>query len=204
MSAPLALQTGPPRWSSTPSTGLCKSSLKRSARVGFSLIEIIVAMAICLLGLAAILQISNLSQSFARKAAEAAELQILAQNRINEVLAGIVPLESVGDGVCPENTEVGYSLSIEPHEQLPLVLLEVSVRPLARDRESSPSPNPQTETAGARRREQREREVTLRRWLALPSQEASDFRSNSKANESVVPSLPSLPPPSSAEEDGNQ
>ncbi|MCE2793620.1 MAG: hypothetical protein LW697_14400, partial [Blastopirellula sp.] len=117
---------------------------------------------------------------------------------------GIVPLESVGDGVCPENTEVGYSLSIEPHEQLPLVLLEVSVRPLARDRESSPSPNPQTETAGARRREQREREVTLRRWLALPSQEASDFRSDSKANESVVPSLPSLPPPSSAEEDGNQ
>ncbi|MFO0035805.1 MAG: prepilin-type N-terminal cleavage/methylation domain-containing protein, partial [Planctomycetota bacterium] len=80
MSAPLALQTGPPRWSSTPSTGLCKSSLKRSARVGFSLIEIIVAMAICLRGHPPNLQISNPTPSFSPNAPQAAENQNIAHN----------------------------------------------------------------------------------------------------------------------------
>lgn len=172
-------------------------------RAGFSLIEIIVAMAICLLGLAAILQMSNLSQTFARKAADAAELQILCQNRINEVLAGLVPLEPVSEGICPENPDVGYSLSLEPHEQLPLVLLEASVRPLDRELEKSarsPSAPPATRTS---RREQRDREVTLRRWLALPAGQTTPSAMDS-APRQTSPSLAPVPPSTlGSDEDDN-
>lgn len=178
-----------------------RPALRRRA---FSLIEIMVAMAICLLGLAAILQMSNLSQTFARKASDAAELQILCQNRINEVLAGLVPLEPVSEGICPENTEVGFSLNLEPHDQLPLVLLEVSVRPLERDLERSSSlkaPPPKTQT---RRREQRDRQVTLRRWLALPSGQALPTFADSPAREPSLPGAPGFPPPGSNAEDDNE
>jgi prepilin-type N-terminal cleavage/methylation domain-containing protein len=172
-------------------------------RSGFSLIEIIVAMAICMLGLAAILQMSNLSQSFARKAADTTELQILCQNRINEVLARVVPLEPVSEGICPENPGIGYSLSLEPDEQLPLVLLEVSVRQLGEEREQPTNPKAPTPTAGTRRREQREREVTLRRWLALPRGETLPSSADSPTKEPAVPAPPGLPSSSGDEEDSN-
>lgn len=169
---------------------------------GFSLIEVIVAMAICLLGLAAILQMSNLSQSFARKAADTTELQIICQNRVSEVLAGLVPLESVTERKCPENEAVTYTLRLEPHEQLPLALLEVTVKPLTEKvsvTPTSPQGKSSSPPSSVRRRDQREREVTLRRWIALSNRPSQLGPGNSNSPEMAPPGI--LPPTPPAVED---
>jgi prepilin-type N-terminal cleavage/methylation domain-containing protein len=146
----------------------------RHLRSGFSLIEVIVAMAICMLGLAAVLQMSNLSQRFARKATEAIDLQILCQNRVNELLAGLLPLENSSDQPCPENEQFVYSIDVDPQEQLPLALVVVTVQP-AKEGTNAPSGR-STEMAErvTRKRELQERQFTLRRWMATSDQQGKE------------------------------
>lgn len=139
-------------------------------RPGFSLIEVIVAMAICLLGLAAILQMSNLSQSFARKTSDATTLQILCQNRVNELLAGLLPLESVNEQPCPEDPQVVFSVEVDPQEELPLALVVVTVQP-AREEGGRTSRRPdEAADKVVRKRETRESQFTIRRWMAARNQ----------------------------------
>jgi|694.fasta_scaffold56970_4 prepilin-type N-terminal cleavage/methylation domain-containing protein len=150
------------------------SPSRRLLRSGFSLIEVIVAMAICMLGLAAVLQMSNLSQRFARKATETIDLQILCQNRVNELLAGLLQLENTSDQPCPENEQIVYSIDVDLQEQLPLALVVVTVQP-AKDGASTPtSRSNETAERVTRKRELRERQFTLRRWIATRDQKEKD------------------------------
>lgn len=168
-----------------------------SINSGFSLIEVIVAMAICMLGLAAILQMSNLSQSFARKTSETTELHILCQNRINELLAGLLPLENVNEQPCPEDELTVYSVDVDLQEQLPLALVVVTVRPASDGSSAKPRRGDDVAEKVNRKRETRERQFTIRRWIAtrdLPEKEKP-----SDSSKSVQ--LPLLPPSSPTDEE---
>lgn len=160
---------------------------------GFSLIEVIVAMAICMLGLAAVLQMSNLSQRFARKAVEAIDLQILCQNRVNELLGGVLPLENSSDQPCPENEQYVYSIEVDLQEQLPLALVVVTVQ-AAKDGANSKSVR-STEAAErvSRKREVQERQFTLRRWMATPTQQEEGKKPESTPSSQQLALPPSTP-----------
>jgi hypothetical protein len=122
---------------------------------------------------------------------------------VSEVLAGLVPFESVAERKCPENEAVVYSLRIEPNEQLPLALLEVTVKPVseqapATSTKQAKSPAP---SGSLRRRDQREREITLRRWVSLPE------RPNALASGPSSPEVTEFPGsllPAPPEEDERQ
>lgn len=123
-------------------------------------------MAICMLGLAAVLQMSNLSQRFARKATETIDLQILCQNRVNELLAGLLPLENASDQPCPENEQIVYSIDVDLQDQLPLALVVVTVQPAKDGSGMQTSRSTEVAERVTRKRELRERQFTLRRWIA--------------------------------------
>ncbi|MFM7116663.1 MAG: prepilin-type N-terminal cleavage/methylation domain-containing protein [Planctomycetota bacterium] len=150
------------------------TSVRRDLRSGFSLIEVIVAMAICMLGLAAVLQMSNLSQRFARKATETIDLQILCQNRVNELLAGLLPLENATDQPCPENEQFMYSIDVDLREQLPLALVVVTVQPAKDGAGKQTSRSTEVAERVSRKRELQERQFTLRRWIATRDQKEKE------------------------------
>ena len=158
-------------------------------RAAFSLIEVMAAMAICVLGLAVVLQMSSLAQSFARKTHEAAVLQILCQNRVNEVLSGLRAAQQVSDQPCPEDEHVVFSVRVEPHGTLPLALLEVTVRPRPSDTSGTKVPWLGAARPAARRSEQHQREFRLARWIdPPPDSKPPSQASRSQPRSSSIPS----------------
>lgn len=172
---------------------ISSSNLTLQSRAAFSLIEVIVAMGIVLMGLAAVLQMSNLSQSFAKKASEATELQILCQNRMSEILAGLAPPETVNEQRCPENEQLEFSVEIEPHEELPLALVTVTVRPARDESSGGTAPTRDKASKASQRREARERQFVLRRWIPLSAPAEETQKSETLSPERASPLPPSLP-----------
>lgn len=142
-------------------------------RWGFSLLEIMAAMAICVLGLAVILQMSSLSQRFALKAENLVEQEVACENRINEILAGIRPPQNVTNLPCPENERLVFSIHVEPQDDLPLALLEVVVQPQPPAGQGSAPPVTAGDSAN-RRSTSRSTTYRLRRWIDLPAGGARD------------------------------
>lgn len=163
---------------------------RRRLPSGFSLIEVIVAMAICMLGLAAVLQMSNLSQRFARKATETIDLQILCQNRVNELLAGLLPLENASDQPCSENEQFVYSIDVDLQEQLPLALVVVTVQPAKDGSGTQTGRSTDVAERVTRKRELRERQFTLRRWIATRDQKEME-QTPEPSQATPQPTLPS-------------
>lgn len=98
-------------------------------RSGLSLIEVMVAMAICMLGLTLVLQITTLAQRYAQRTADLTEQQILCQNILNEIAYGIRNGESVAADICASNPRFEYSIHSQPYGTWDLRLVEVIVRP---------------------------------------------------------------------------
>lgn len=146
-------------------------------------------MAICMLGLAAVLQMSNLSQRFARKATEAIDLQILCENRVNEVLAGLLPLENCSEQSCPENELYVYSIEVDLQDELPLALVVVTVQPAKDGTSNSSSRAAEIAERENRKREERERQFILRRWITTPTQ-TEKAQSPESPQSSQQPALP--------------
>lgn len=96
-------------------------------RRGFSLIEVMVAMSICTFGLTVLLQLTWLAQQHADRSSALATQQILCQNRLNEVVAGIRHWENVDQRVCEEDPRYEYSIRTRLHPVLPLRMVEVVV-----------------------------------------------------------------------------
>lgn len=96
-------------------------------RVGFSLIEIMIAMAICLLGLTVVFQMAWISQQHAKRSADLTDQQVLCQNRLNEMVAGVREWADVANRVCEEDSRFRYSIRTRFHPELPLRLVEVVI-----------------------------------------------------------------------------
>jgi type II secretion system protein I len=85
----------------------------RTARKGLSLLEVLVALTIFLLSLVAI---SRLVEMGGERALEARERVLAAQkceSKMNEVVAGVVPLQSQGDTPFDEDPDWVWSLECD-------------------------------------------------------------------------------------------
>ena len=66
-----------------------------SKRYGFSLMEVILATAILLGSVVVLVELAGIGRHHAQSAQQRAIGQLLCQNKMNEMLAGVAPLESV-------------------------------------------------------------------------------------------------------------
>jgi type II secretion system protein I len=77
-------------------------SADRIDRRGLSLLEVIIALAILGLGLATIGELIRIGTDSAKRARQQTTAQLLCQNKLEEIRAGILPPESIG----PLNFEI--------------------------------------------------------------------------------------------------
>ena len=95
-------------------------------RPGFSLLEVIVSIAILFGGVIALSQLASIGHQHAQRSARITTAQTLCQNKLNEVVAGVVPLMPVVDAPFHESPDWIYSINIEPMWN-ELVSVKVSV-----------------------------------------------------------------------------
>ena len=109
----------------TKRTGRCH---RFGARKGLSLLEVILSIAILGVSMAAIGQLYNIGYRSAANARFRSEANILADAKMAELAAGVLPAASVGDS--PIQTAPGwtYSVSVEDSDQPGLFIATVVVR----------------------------------------------------------------------------
>lgn len=102
--------------------------MKRSAG-GFTLFEVMIAMAICVAGLALILQMLGTSETLSRRAETHLQAQQHCRNLLNVFLAGIEePRESRQESLAADEN-FWYSVQLSKHPLLPLEVITVEVWP---------------------------------------------------------------------------
>ncbi len=82
-------------------------------RDGFSLLEVIVLIAVLFGGVIALAQLASTGRQHAQRAARITTAQILCQNKLNEIVAGIVPLAPVTEAPFPESPDWKYTIDVE-------------------------------------------------------------------------------------------
>src|SRR5262245_54827268 len=87
--------------------------LRRRARRGLSLFEVIVATAVFLLSLIGLTYLLNMSGNLAMMARDRSHAAHLARAKLAEVLAGAVPLEGQNDLPFEDDESYHWSLSAE-------------------------------------------------------------------------------------------
>ncbi len=98
-------------------------------RTGFSLFEVMIAMAICVAGLVLILQMLGTSETLSRRAALHLKSQQHCRNLLTCYLAGIdEPTETQREELIAD-PEFWYAVKLEKHPLLPLETIVVDVWP---------------------------------------------------------------------------
>ena len=133
----------------------------RRSQGGFSLLEVIVALASLAGAIAALGQVARLAIKNARIARDMTYAQLLCESKLAELTAGILPLEpvegaAVGDVEDEAPTEWLYSVGVEPIDGHGLMTIRVSVYQ-----------DPSFEKAPV--------EFSLTRWILDTSREPSDI-----------------------------
>lgn len=116
-------------------------------RKAFSLLEILLATAILLGAVVVLGQLAQLGLRNAREASKMARAQQLCQNKLEAIVLGLEPAESVENVPCDEDPTWLYSIETEPAEREGMMTVRVSVT------EDLPEPS-------------RAMEFSLVRWLS--------------------------------------
>jgi prepilin-type N-terminal cleavage/methylation domain-containing protein len=103
--------------------GPCAQSPRRP---GLSLLEVIAALAILLLSLGALYHLINLGGNLAYRAHQRSRAAQLAQTKLAEVAAGVVPLGSA-DGTFDEDDKYSWSVQAEQSSTAGLWSVTVTV-----------------------------------------------------------------------------
>lgn len=122
----------------------------RRRRSGFSLLELILALAILALAVAAISQLVRLGLAHARYARELTKAELYCESTLAELAAGVIPLEGATGVPIAQDPEWLYSVAVEPAEVNGLLVVTVTVY------QAEPDPI-------------RPIEFTLVRWMADPA-----------------------------------
>ncbi|QGJ71090.1 Hypothetical protein PBC10988_27930 [Planctomycetales bacterium 10988] len=104
------------------------ASRRRLQREGFSLLEVILAMAILFFSLAAIGQLLDLGIRGAQGTREQTQAQLWCEAVMSEIKAGIITPDPVGEMPIEANPEWLYSIEWETADQTDIVVLRVTVR----------------------------------------------------------------------------
>ncbi len=124
-------------------------------RRAFSLLEVLLAMAILLGSLVILGHLASMGRKRANAAYDLAAAHRICQTRLDEVLAGIRPMESAQEEVLEDEPGWRCSVAIEPAERPGLASLRVTVR------QDLP-------------KESRAKQFTLVRWIRDPLESAAD------------------------------
>lgn len=98
-------------------------------QTGFSLFEVLVAMTVCVSGIALILGVLQRADQFTERGRNRIEQQIICQNLVHRLRLGIEALPDTRKTESTENDAYWYSLTRSPYPPLPLTRVEVSVWP---------------------------------------------------------------------------
>lgn len=127
-----------------------------TARRAFTLLEVILALAIFMVSLAVLVQLTYLSMRNARIARDRTTAQLLCQSILSEVRAGSAPLEAVFESPVENDFDVSrsgwlYSIDVETIDEQGLLAVTVTVT------RSQTAPNPVS--------------VSLTQWMIDPEAE---------------------------------
>ncbi|SFI48215.1 type IV pilus modification PilV family protein [Planctomicrobium piriforme] len=102
--------------------------LQRNAcRRGISLFEVVLALAIFIGALAAISQVLRVGSRASIRAQLNSQAAILGERRMSEILAGIVPLETVSRARFDDFPEWNWTLNVLDTETIGLLKLELTI-----------------------------------------------------------------------------
>jgi len=117
--------TPPLPHSPTPFLLFSPSFLRR--RAGFSLLEVMLATSILLGCVIVLSELAGIGRQHAAAAEDISTAQWLCQNRLNQIVAGVAPLESVDSAPLDDDPGWLYSVDVEPVGQAGLEAVRVSV-----------------------------------------------------------------------------
>ena len=103
--------------------------IERRTSDGFSLLEVILALAILAGALAALGEVMRLGDQNASAAADEAQAEMLAESVMAEILVGARPLASVNGAALPLEDDPAWvvSVTVQPTEYVELVAVSVRV-----------------------------------------------------------------------------
>lgn len=99
----------------------------KTKRRGFSLLEVVLAIAILAVAMAALGELLRTGMNNAGKARDLATAQLEAETTMSELMAGIMPFQSSTNVPCPNDPSWLYSVTVEPHAQPDLYMVTVTV-----------------------------------------------------------------------------
>lgn len=106
-------------------------------RRGFSLLEVVLALAILAGAVAIIGELVRMGSRNAATARDSTQAQLLCEGLLEQVVAGYLPLTSVSNATCEGTTDWTYSIAVEPTVDTGVMSVTVTVRQ-ATDAESPP------------------------------------------------------------------
>lgn len=101
--------------------------MRRSRRRGFSLLEVLLATAILIGSSVVLMELASIGMRHAASARDLSQAQRLCQSKLNEIIVGIAPAETVRPTPCEEDPRWTYWVNVQPTERVGLVMLEVGV-----------------------------------------------------------------------------
>jgi type II secretory pathway pseudopilin PulG len=100
---------------------------KRTARAGFSLLEVVLALTILVGAIAVLGELVRLGTTNAGNARDLTQAQLLCESKMAEISAGLLVPEVVQGAPCEYDPEWLYSIDIQPTDMPGLVALRVTV-----------------------------------------------------------------------------
>lgn len=101
--------------------------MRRSRRRGFSLLEVLLATAILVGSSVVLMELASIGMRHAASARDLSQAQRLCQSKLNEIIVGVAPTETVRPMPCEEDPRWTYWVNVQPAERAGLVKLEVGV-----------------------------------------------------------------------------
>ncbi len=101
--------------------------MRRSRRRGFSLLEVLLATAILIGSSVVLMELASIGLRHAASARDLSQAQRLCQSKLNEIVVGVSPAETVRPMPCEEDPRWTYWVNVQPTERVGLVMLEVGV-----------------------------------------------------------------------------
>jgi general secretion pathway protein I len=101
--------------------------MRRSRRRGFSLLEVLLATAILVGSSIVLMELASIGLRHAASARDLSQAQRLCQTKLNEIIVGVAPAETVRPMPCEEDPRWTYWVNVQPTERAGMLLLEVGV-----------------------------------------------------------------------------